>query len=112
MPAVYLEARNIIKTFTSGVFRKRHNKVLDGISLKIIAGKTVGIVGDSGIGKTTLGKIITGIENPTAGEIVYRGREIHSLGRQGYNQFRRKVQMMFQDSEGTLNPLKFSGLVY
>lgn len=106
MPAVYLEARDIIKTFTSGVFRKRHNKVLDGISIKIIAGKTVGIVGDSGIGKTTLGKIITGIENPTAGEIVYKGREIHSLGRQGYYQFRRKVQMMFQDSEGALNPLK------
>ncbi len=103
---IYLRAENVSKTFASGIFSRKHTMVIEGISLNIKAGKTVGIVGSSGTGKTTLGKIISGIEDPTNGEIIFRGRKISSLKNNGLSRFRRKVQMMFQDPEGALNPLK------
>jgi peptide/nickel transport system ATP-binding protein len=103
MREVQLEVRNIEKTYESGVFSKKPKSVLKNISLKVHGGQTLGIVGESGIGKTTLGKIIVGIEKPTAGEIYFHGKP---LTKEIISGFRRKVQMLFQDPEGSLNPKK------
>lgn len=106
MPPVYLKTYDISKTFYSRFLNKKRNCVLEGISLHIKAGKTIGITGCSGAGKTILGKIIAGIEEPTAGEIYYKGKNISMLEKKEHSVFRRKVQMMFQDPQGALNPLK------
>jgi peptide/nickel transport system ATP-binding protein len=103
MREVQLEARNIEKTYESGVFAKKPKTVLKDISFKVHEGQTLGIVGESGTGKTTLGKIIMGIEKPTAGEIFFQGK---LLTKETISDFRRKVQMLFQDPEGSLNPKK------
>lgn len=80
--------------------------ILEDITLGIQKGKTSGIVGESGIGKTTLGRIIAGIVKPSSGEILFHGQDIHKMGREEFYFFRKKVQMMFQDPEGSLNPKK------
>jgi peptide/nickel transport system ATP-binding protein len=103
MCAVQLEVRNLAKTFESGMFAKKPKSVLKNISLKVHKGQTLGIVGESGTGKTTLGKILVGIEKPTAGEILFHGKP---LTKETISGFRRKVQMLFQDPEGSLNPKK------
>jgi peptide/nickel transport system ATP-binding protein len=106
MHTVLLKAQQVSKTYRLGIGMRMHKKVLNGISINIYAGKTVGIVGDSGIGKTTLANIVAGIEKPTAGKILYRGENIAFLNHAHLSGFRRDVQMMFQDPEGALNPLK------
>jgi peptide/nickel transport system ATP-binding protein len=58
------------------------------------------------MGKTTLGKIMAGIEKATSGEILFQGKSIHEMKKQEFSRFRRKVQMLFQDPEGSLNPKK------
>lgn len=106
MPPLLLEVRNVSKRFTTGIVRKQHTAVLQHVSLKIYAGKTVGVVGDSGIGKTTLGKIATGIESPSHGDILFHGKNIATMTPAEFGRFRRSVQMMFQNPESALNPRK------
>ncbi|UCE41634.1 MAG: ABC transporter ATP-binding protein [Candidatus Aminicenantes bacterium] len=106
MCAVQLEVRNIAKTFESGVFAKKPKSVLENISLKVHLGQTFGIVGDSGSGKTTLGKIMVGIEKATTGQILFYGKPLEKMTKEAFSGFRRKVQMLFQDPEGSLNPKK------
>jgi len=88
------------------LMRKKSKPVLDNISFKIHEGQTYGIVGESGTGKTTLGKIIAAIEKPTSGEIFFRGNALAQMTREEFLHFRKKVQMLFQDPEGSLNPKK------
>jgi peptide/nickel transport system ATP-binding protein len=106
MCAVQLEVRNISKTYETGLFSRKARSVLENISFDVQEGRTFGIVGESGTGKTTLGKIIAAIEKPTAGEILFRGNTLAVMKRKEFPTFRRKVQMMFQDPEGSLNPKK------
>lgn len=106
MCAVQLEVRQIAKTFESGVFAKKPKSVLKNISFKVNSGQTYGIAGESGTGKTTLGKIIAGIEKATTGEILFHGESLAKMTKQSFLGFRRKVQMLFQDPEGSLNPKK------
>lgn len=100
-----LSLREIGKAFPS----RKTNPVkylFEGVNLDIEAGKTLGIMGKSGTGKTTLGKIIAGLSSPTSGEVRYLGKNIGTLGPNEYRLYRSRVQMMFQDPEGVLNPRK------
>jgi peptide/nickel transport system ATP-binding protein len=75
-----------------------------GVSLTVRAGETFGIVGESGCGKTTLGRIIVGLERPTSGSVVFAGRDLGTLRGAEFRRRRRDLQMMFQDSAAALDP--------
>jgi peptide/nickel transport system ATP-binding protein len=101
-----LKAENVGKTYESGlIFKKRHH-VLQDISLEMEEGRTLGLMGSSGSGKTTLGKILAGLERPSSGCVLFRGKDIRTLQGKEFFGFRRDVQMVFQDPEGSLNPRK------
>lgn len=77
---------------------------VDDVSLTIAPGEVVGLVGESGCGKTTLGRVVAGITPPSAGEILYRGRPIASLSSAEARKAKLKIQMVFQDPMASLNP--------
>jgi oligopeptide transport system ATP-binding protein len=79
-------------------------KALDGISFSVYSGKTLGLVGESGCGKSTLGKTILRLYQPTAGQVLYRGRNVHQIKGGELKNYRKKVQMVFQDAYASLNP--------
>lgn len=106
MCAVQLEVRNIAKTFDSGLLSKKPKSVLKNVSFEVHSGQTFGIIGESGTGKTTLGKIMAGIERATTGEIFFCGKSLAEMTKHAFSGFRRKVQMLFQDPESSLNPKK------
>lgn len=101
-----LKIERISKVFDSGLIFKTSKRILENISFEVNKGKTFGIMGDSGTGKTILGKIVAGIENPSGGEIRFHGKNISKLNKEEFSHFRRKVQMVFQNPEGSLNPKK------
>lgn len=79
-------------------------KAVDGVSFVIPKGKTFGLVGESGCGKTTTGKCILRICDPTAGEILYKGRNIARMNKSQISPFRREIQLIFQDPYSSLDP--------
>ncbi|MGD8883787.1 MAG: dipeptide ABC transporter ATP-binding protein [Desulfobacterales bacterium] len=110
MPKVLLEAKNIVKYFPikGGVFLKEIAavKAVDGVSLTIDEGETVGLVGESGCGKTTFGRAILRLEEPTSGEIYFEGESILSYDKNKMQALREKMQIIFQDPFSSLNPRK------
>jgi oligopeptide/dipeptide ABC transporter ATP-binding protein len=107
---VLLEAKNIVKYFPikGGVFLKEIAavKAVDGVSLTIDEGETVGLVGESGCGKTTFGRAILRLEEPTSGEIYFEGESILSYDKNKMQSLRENMQIIFQDPFSSLNPRK------
>lgn len=102
-----IEIKNAGITFTSGTGRNRQSSpALTNVNLSIHTGEIIAVVGESGCGKTTMGKMVAGIHRPTEGEVLYNGRNIWSLKGKDYDDYRRGVQMVHQDSFAALNPNK------
>ena len=103
-----LEAHKLTKHFPlrRGLFGADPGAVraVDGVSFTIEAGRTLGVVGESGCGKSTTAKLVLKLEEPTAGEIRFEGRGLQTLDAEGLRQYRRSVQAVFQDPFASLNP--------
>ncbi len=79
-------------------------RAVDGVSFKVKKGTTVGLVGESGSGKTTCGRAISRLVEPTSGQVFYEGREISGLSSNEFFEYRKKIQIIFQDPFNSLNP--------
>ncbi len=98
-----LSLKNINVDFTWGTLIKRRVRILENISLDLGMGEVVGIVGESGCGKTTLGKVAAGLIKPSSGSVIYKGKSIYE-DKNHYALFRREVQIIHQDPYSSLNP--------
>ena len=103
-----LEVRDLRKYFPvrTGVFSRVRGwvRAVDGVSLGVRPGETLGLVGESGCGKTTLGRTVIRLLEPTAGDVLFEGRSISSLRGRDLRALRRHMQIIFQDPFGSLNP--------
>ena len=103
-----LEVKNLVKHFPqkAGFFSRRSGKVVavDGISFSLGARETLGLVGESGCGKSTTGRVILSLLQPTSGEVLFQGRNVHSLKREELRRLRKDIQIIFQDPYASLNP--------
>ena len=79
-------------------------KAVDGVSLKIEKGRSLALIGESGSGKTTFGKLVAGLEKPSEGTISFLGKEVQNLKERDFRPFRRELQMIFQSSNGVFDP--------
>ncbi len=91
---------------TAGIFSKHiaDVKAVDGVSFYIMEGETLGLVGESGCGKSSLGRTLLRLEEPTAGQVIYRGSDITVWGKQQLKGLRKEAQMIFQDPQSSLDP--------
>jgi oligopeptide/dipeptide ABC transporter ATP-binding protein len=105
---VVLEAAGLSKHFPGrrGLFGGGNGivRAVDGISFAIEGGQTLGVVGESGCGKTTTAKLVLGLEEPTGGGIRFEGRDLEDLDAAGRRHYRKSVQAVFQDPYASLNP--------
>ena len=102
MSEYLIEAKNLCKYFR--VDRKRTLKAVDGVNIAIRKGETLGLVGESGCGKTTCGRTLLRLYDATAGEILFDGRDISSLRGKDLLDFKHKAQIVFQDPYSSLDP--------
>ena len=109
MAETILEVRGLSKDFRipgTGVLHPKMHRAVQDVSFTVRKGEAFGIVGESGCGKSTVAKLIMGLEKPTAGEIIFQGQRLDSLSEGERRPLRPKFQMVFQDSGSSLNPRK------
>lgn len=105
-----LELENVSKWFPvkKGWGKRSYLKAVDGVSFDIKRGETFGLVGESGCGKTTLGRVIVRLYQPTQGKVVFHDKvssvDLFSLNEKAFQKYRKKIQMIFQDPYSSLNP--------
>ena len=103
-----LEVNNLVKHFPqkAGFLSRRSGivRAVDGVSFTLDSGETLGLVGESGCGKTTTGRIILSLLRPTSGEVIFQGRNVHSLEKEELRRLRKEMQVIFQDPYASLNP--------
>ncbi|MEV6106532.1 dipeptide ABC transporter ATP-binding protein [Streptomyces sp. NPDC051940] len=104
-----LEVRDLVKHYplTQGILIKKQIgavRAVDGVSFGLRQGETLGIVGESGCGKSTVAKMLVSLEKPTAGQILYKGEDVTKLSDRALKAVRRNIQMVFQDPYTSLNP--------
>ena len=111
-----IEVRDLVKHFPlkKGIVFQRQVgavKAVDGVSFDVREGETIGLVGESGCGKSTTARLVTRLLDPTSGSIVYRGENIAGKTRRELKPLRRDMQMIFQDPYSSLNPRKTVGSI-
>ena len=107
-PANVLEVHDLMKYFPikTGLFSKLtgYVRAVDGVSFNIKRGTTMGLVGESGCGKTTVGKTLLRLTDKTAGQVLFNGTKLHELTAKEMRALRPKIQMIFQDPYSSLSP--------
>ena len=111
---ILLEVNNLKKYFpirSGNIFQKNqmHVKAVDNVSFKLRKGETLGLVGESGCGKTTCGRTVLKIYDPTEGQIIYKGKDIAGLSKKEMIPYRKHMQMIFQDPYASLDPRMMVG---
>lgn len=103
-----VELRDVCVTFgEGGLFRKQQGvEAVVHANLQLAEGEIVALVGESGCGKTTLGRVVTGLQKPTSGQMLYRGQDIWATDRGDWREYRLGVQIVHQDSFAALNPVR------
>jgi oligopeptide/dipeptide ABC transporter ATP-binding protein len=106
MTEALLDVRNLSKRFGVGTgFRKRSwLSAVDDVSFQVSTGETVGIVGESGCGKSTTARLVVGLIEPDTGQVAFDGHDLRTAGRADHKAARRGMQMVFQDPYGSVNP--------